>query len=239
VKTAALVAVAVSMIGAAAAGYFGYRALAPATPESARVLAQAPSGPPASESAAEPARRPIPEVLPDITMEDRDGRRRKLSDWFGRPLLINFWATWCAPCRREIPLLKRLRAERREQNLEVIGIAVDFRDEVIRYADTIGLDYPLLIGEDEGLAAAGAFGMDLVLPFSIFADRQGRIVTLKVGELHADEAAFILDTIREVDAGRQDLAAARKAIAGRLKELAVSRAKKPKSDLISAEAGRN
>jgi thiol-disulfide isomerase/thioredoxin len=227
VKTAARVAIAVSMIGAAAAGYFGYRALAPAAPESARVLARAPSAPPASAPAAEPARRPIPEVLPDITMEDRDGRRRKLSDWSGRPLLINFWATWCAPCRREIPLLKRLRAERREQNLEVIGIAVDFRDEVIRYADRIGLDYPLLIGEDEGLAAAGAFGMDLVLPFSIFADRQGRIVTLKVGELHADEAAFILDTIREVDAGRQDLAAARKAIADRLKELAVSRAKKP------------
>jgi hypothetical protein len=137
------------MLGAAAAGYFGYRALDPAperTPPVA-VTADAKQAPP-PPVAAEPVRRPIPEVLPDIAREDRDG--------------------------------------------------VDFRDEALQYADKIGLDYPLLIGEDEGLAAAGAFGMDLVLPFSIFADRHGRIVTLKVGELHADEAGFILDTMRDV-----------------------------------------
>jgi thiol-disulfide isomerase/thioredoxin len=241
VKTAARVLIAASMIGAAAAGYFGYRALGPESTVSGPIaaVAERPSAPPPVARASEPVRPPIPEVLPDIAMDDRDGRRRKLAEWSGRPLLINFWATWCAPCRREIPLLKQLRAERREQNLEVIGIAVDFRDEVLRYADQIGLDYPLLIGEDEGLAAAGAFGMDLVLPFSVFADRQGRIVTLKVGELHAAEAAFILDRIREVDTGRMELAAARKSIADELKELAVTRAKEAKLDLISAEAGRN
>jgi thiol-disulfide isomerase/thioredoxin len=166
----------------------------------------------------------IPERLPDITLTDREGNPRRLSDWAGRPLLINFWATWCAPCRREIPLLKTLRAERAPQGLEVIGIAVDFRDAVLAYSREIGLDYPLLIGEQDGLDAAAAFGMDLILPFSVFADRQGRIVTVKVGELHGDEAAFILDTVRDIDRGSLALGAGRQRILERLKELAAARA---------------
>ena len=133
---------------------------------------------------------------------------------------MNFWATWCAPCRREIPLLKALRAERGGSGVEVVGIAVDFRDDVLEYAREIGIDYPLLIGEQDGLAAARAFGMDMVLPFTVFADGQRRIVALKVGELHADEAGFILDMVTEVNAGRLELAAARTAIAAKLRLLA-------------------
>jgi hypothetical protein len=95
---------------------------------------------------------------------------------------------------------------------------------VLQYARDIGIDYPLLIGEEDGLEAAAAFGMDLVLPFSVFADREGRIVTLKIGELHADEAEYILDTVRELDSGRLELPVARARIAARLKDLAVNRA---------------
>jgi thiol-disulfide isomerase/thioredoxin len=218
---------------AATAGFFGYRFFSQ-TDGATTASTAAPAPPP--PAAATPRReRAIPERLPDITMADRDGKPRRLTDWADRPLLINFWATWCAPCRREIPLLKRLRAERQSQRLEVIGIAVDFRDAVLDYAREIGLDYPLLIGEDDGLAAAAAFGMDMVLPFSIFSDRQGRIVTMKVGELHADEAAFILDTVREIDAGAVELPVARQRIAAHLKQLATARATGT-LDPISAEA---
>jgi thiol-disulfide isomerase/thioredoxin len=209
---------------AGAGGFWAYRALvgsqgtpAPVTPAAADVT-------PPEEAVAAPAARKIPEVLPEVELHDREGRVRTLRDWGDRPLLINFWATWCAPCRREIPLLKRLRAERREQGLEVVGIAVDVREAVLEYAREIGLDYPLLIGEQEGFEAAAAFGMDLVLPFSVFADRAGRIVTVKVGELHADEAAYILDTVAELDARRLDMAQARSRIAARLKTLAAARA---------------
>ena len=107
--------------------------------------------------------------------------------------MVNFWATWCDPCRREIPLLKSLRHERSGDRLEIVGIAVDFRDAVLHYTREIGIDYPVLIGEKDGLEAIEAFGMDTVFPFTVFADRQGRIVTVKVGELHRDEADFILD----------------------------------------------
>lgn len=168
--------------------------------------------------------RTIPTDVPNISLADADGVKHALSDWKGRPLLINFWATWCAPCRREIPLLKTLRRERAADGIEIVGIAVDFRDAVQHYAQEMSIDYPVLVGEQDGLDAIAAFGMDTVFPFTVFADRLGRIVTLKIGELHADEAHFILDEVKAVDQGRTGLAAARKEIADGVAMLAAQRA---------------
>ena len=87
---------------------------------------------------------------------------------------MNFWATWCAPCRREIPLLERLQSEHAADGFQVVGIAVDFRDKVLAYADEMKIDYPLLIGEQEALDAAAAFGVEMVgLPFTVFTDAPG------------------------------------------------------------------
>lgn len=176
---------------------------------------------------APPATRPraVPEYLPAISLSDRDGKTTALASFGGRPLLINFWATWCAPCRREIPLLNELRRERQAQGLEVVGIAVDFRDDVLNYVRETRVDYPLLIGEEDGLAAADAFGIGLAFPVSIFADRSGRILALKIGELHRDEAEFILDRVAEVDAAALAPDAARQLIVAELQKLSERRAK--------------
>ncbi|MBX3694090.1 MAG: TlpA family protein disulfide reductase [Steroidobacteraceae bacterium] len=182
--------------------------------------------PDADAARSEPPVRAIPATLPGFTLTDRDGVPRTLAHWAGRPRLVNFWATWCAPCRREIPLLKTLRREHAADGLEVIGIAVDFRDDVLAYAQEIGIDYPLLIGEQDGIDAVNAFGLEPVLPFSVFADREGRIVAVRIGELHADEAEFILDRVREVDAARLALPAAKQQIADKLRDLAAIRAQK-------------
>ncbi len=147
-----------------------------------------------------------------------------MGEWKGQPLVVNFWATWCAPCVREIPLLSKLRKDRKAQKLEVIGIAVDFRDDVLAFANKIKLDYPLLIGEEDGLAAIDSVGMQPAFPFTLFADSQQRIVALKVGELHQDEADLILDRIGQVDAGKLELADARSQITEGLKDIAVRRA---------------
>jgi len=162
-------------------------------------------------------------VLPELTLPGLDGRSHRLRDWKGRPLVVNFWATWCEPCRREIPLLRSLRRERAIDRLEVVGIAIDFRDAAQKYATDSGIDYPVLIGEQGGFEAVAAFGMDPVLPFSAFADRAGRIVTLKVGELHPDEADFILDRMRDLDQGRLSLATAREQIAAGISRLSTRR----------------
>ena len=150
--------------------------------------------------------------------------RSWLADWRGKPLAINFWATWCDPCRREIPLLKALRREHAADRLEIVGIAVDSPDEVLKYARAHGIDYPVLVGDQGGLEAVSAFGMETALPFSVFADRHGRIVTLKVGELHRDEAELILDRVRAVDAGTLPLATARVQITEGIRRLRTAHA---------------
>ena len=171
----------------------------------------APEVPPASAPLPEPIRPPvIPESRPDITLADRDGKPRSLSEWDGKALVINFWATWCAPCRREIPMLNALARENRDRGVEVIGIAVDFREDVLQYLQKMPIDYTVLIGEQEGMDAARAFGMDTIgLPFTAFTDSKGRIATIQVGELQRPQAEFILALIREVNSGAIDMATAR------------------------------
>lgn len=163
--------------------------------------------------------RAIPEVLPDFTLATLEGPPRALSSFKQPSLIVNFWATWCAPCRREIPLLRALRAERGARGVEVVGVAVDFREDVIKYAKNIGLDYPLLIGEEDGVAAADLFGVSTAFPFTIFADGARRIVAVKIGELHADEAAFILDHVEKVNAGSLPVEQARVLIREEIKRL--------------------
>ena len=224
---------AVALIAAAAGGGFLlYRLTSPPRPVLAVDRSPPPVKPPAdedvlsSQEAPAPVRR-IPEELPAIRLPGPDGGLRSLSDFRGKLLVVNFWATWCEPCRREIPLLQTLRRERAKDGVEIVGIALDHRDDVEKYARARDIRYPLLIGEKGGLEAANALGMDTVLPFSVFADRNGRIITLKVGELHPDEAALILDRMTDLDQGRLTLPAARQQIASGIARLAASRSSNP------------
>ena len=224
----ALVVIGV-LLGCAGGGFLLQRLAHPAR---ARLypapLAARPAAPPATAAAApeqpaSPARK-IPDRLPEIALPGPDGVTHRLSDFRGQLLLVNFWATWCEPCRREIPLLKTLRRERARNGLEIVGIALDHRDDVVKYAADRHMTYPLLVGEKGGLEAIAALGMDTVLPFSVFADRTGRIVTLKVGELHADEARLILDRMADLDAGRTSLEATREQITAGIARLNAARA---------------
>jgi thiol-disulfide isomerase/thioredoxin len=219
------------IIAAAIGGFVAYRMKQPAATLTASEPVTAPraAAPDANATPADASTQPpgksIPATLPDITLADRDGKPTKLASFGGRPLMVNFWATWCAPCRREIPLLNKIRTERQAQNAEIVGIAVDFRDEVLKFVDKVPLSYPLLIGEEDGLAAAEAFGMGMAFPFSVFVDSQNRILTVKIGELHEDEANFAFDRLRDIDSGVLTHQAARTLVAEAFREMAANRAK--------------
>jgi thiol-disulfide isomerase/thioredoxin len=191
-----------------------------AAPAAASADVPAEDVPPADESTQ---KKKVPDTLPDITLTNLDGKPTKLASFGGRPLMVNFWATWCAPCRREIPLLNKIRGQRQRQNAEIVGVAVDFRDDVLKYVKSTPIDYPLLMGEEDGLAAAEAFGMGMAFPFSVFVDSENRILTIKVGELHEDEANFAFDRLRDIDNGVLTRAAAQALIADAFREMAAAR----------------
>jgi thiol-disulfide isomerase/thioredoxin len=199
----------VAVVGVAAvAGFVAYRELTPTTHSE-----PAPAAPIAMASSA-------PEVLPDFELADRSGQMRSIRSWPGQSMIVNFWATWCAPCRREIPLLNALQREHGADGFQVVGVAVDFRDAVIAYADEIGIDYPLLIGEEDGLDAVNAFGVAAVgFPFTAFTARDGRIVTMHLGELTAGEAEVILEAVSAVNQGALTVLEARTRVANQLKAL--------------------
>ena len=162
----------------------------------------------------------IPERLPEFSLGDRTGKPTSIATWHGKSLIINFWATWCAPCRHEIPLLETLRSEWQARGVEVVGIAVDDRDKVAAYADDLKIAYPLLIGEEDALDVAAAFGVETpALPFTVFTDRRGQVVALYVGELHRAEANLILSTVQSVNQNTVQLPEARRSIAEGLRAL--------------------
>jgi thiol-disulfide isomerase/thioredoxin len=212
------VRLALLAVAAAAAGAFGWftydrvqradAAEAAAAEAQARAAAVA-AGAKTVADAVAPAGG-IPEVRPVFTLKDPQGKPRSITEWDGKSLMVNFWATWCAPCRREIPLLNRLQKEYAAQGVEVIGVAVDFPEEVVAYMQKTPIAYPVLIGEQDGLDAAQAFGVQtMAFPFTAFTDRRGRILTVHLGELHEPQARAILAIVARVNAGELDPPGAR------------------------------
>jgi thiol-disulfide isomerase/thioredoxin len=210
------------------------RAVVPVAPVAGVRVAAGEASPPAPgdfdapfESAAGTALAPggpvlpkIPEHLPEFSLGGRTGEPISIATWRGKSLIINFWATWCAPCRHEMPLLQSIRREWRDRNVEVVGIAVDYRDKVVAYADELKIAYPLLIGEDDALDVARAFGVDSpAFPFTVFTDQRGEVVALYVGELHKTQADLILSVVQSLDQNRVQLPEARRTIADRLRSL--------------------
>jgi len=151
--------------------------------------------------------------LVDFALPDLNGSERRLSDWNGEARLVNFWATWCAPCRREIPLLKQLQAEKSDKHLQVIGVAVDFMEDVQAYALEAEFNYPILVGQEEAMAAAESSGVDFIgLPFTMIVARDGTLVSTHMGEIKQEHVDLISGVMRDLDLGTIDIEGARKAL---------------------------
>ncbi|MBL8272448.1 MAG: TlpA family protein disulfide reductase [Xanthomonadales bacterium] len=129
----------------------------------------------------------IGDPAPDFALPDLAGVTRSLADFRSRPLLVNFWATWCAPCVEEMPLLAALRARQAPGGLEVIGIALDDPAAVRDFVAELAIDYPILLDTPGRGDTSVRYGdVQGVLPYTVLVDAQGRIAAVRAGSFSAE-----------------------------------------------------
>jgi thiol-disulfide isomerase/thioredoxin len=115
-------------------------------------------------------------------LPDLQGQKQRMDQWRGKVIIVNFWATWCAPCREEIPELIRAQEQLGPRGVQVVGIAIDQVDKVKPYAAEMRITYPVLVGELEVMDLARAAGNALGgLPYTVVLDRRGEIARTELG----------------------------------------------------------
>jgi thiol-disulfide isomerase/thioredoxin len=133
------------------------------------------------------------EAVLAATFPDLNNLPQPLSQWRGKLLVINFWATWCPPCREEIPGFIRLQRELADKNVQFVGIAIDTGEKVNNFSRELGINYPLLLGEDTALELQRQLGNQSgVLPFTVIIDASGKLVARHLGGLGAEQLKSLI-----------------------------------------------
>jgi len=126
------------------------------------------------------------------TFEDLEGKPAPLAQWRGKTLVVNFWATWCGPCREEMPEFVKAQTEFAGKGLQFVGLAVDRKAPVERFIKEIGVNYPVLLADVAWLEAVKTMGNPQgVLPFSLVIAADGQLMLRRVGRLKYSEVAAI------------------------------------------------
>jgi thiol-disulfide isomerase/thioredoxin len=134
------------------------------------------------------------ETILAANLPDLDDKNQSLSQWRGKVMVVNFWASWCEPCRKEIPEFIQLQEKFGEQGLVFVGIAVDQKERAAAFSKAIGINYPVLVGDMRAMTLAEAAGnRQGALPFTVVIDRNGNITGTKLGSLSRSklESMFI------------------------------------------------
>jgi len=135
-------------------------------------------------------------IRPEFAMVDLDGQTRNIKDWDGKVILLNFWATWCPPCLKEIPGFIELQEQYGDQGFQVIGIAVDNEEAVRDYVNEVKINYPVIAAEFEAIELSSRYGNRMgALPYSVIINRESEISNKITGELSKIEAEKLIEKL--------------------------------------------
>ena len=131
---------------------------------------------------------------PEFAAMDLNGEMRNIKEWDGKLIVLNFWATWCPPCLKEIPEFIELQEAYGDQGFQIIGVAVDDEEAVREYVEKVGMNYPSLVVQDEGVMLAKRYGNGIgALPYTVIINRDGEISNTIRGELSKIRAEELLE----------------------------------------------
>lgn len=129
----------------------------------------------------------------DFSLHDIEGKVHQFSEWSNKVRVLNFWATWCPPCRKETPMFVELQEELGDKGLQFVGVAIDEKDKVLDFMDSYGVNYPMLIGTDDAIKVAEQYGNRFgALPWTVVVDRSGKIVHAQGGEFTKQKAQSVI-----------------------------------------------
>jgi thiol-disulfide isomerase/thioredoxin len=129
-------------------------------------------------------------------LPDLNGRKQALTQWQGKVLVVNFWATWCPPCVKEIPELMRMQDKYGDRGVQFIGIAIDDEAKVRGFLANLAVNYPILMAQTEGIGLSRQAGNRLGgLPFTVVIDRNGRAVKVELGTVDEAKLSPVLEAL--------------------------------------------
>lgn len=165
--------VVIAVLFTAIGSYFGWKNLQPTIPANAAVA-----------------------TLLSKTLPDAQKQPQALSQWQGKTLLVNFWATWCPPCVAEMPELVELQAEQAKNNLQIIGIGIDSAANIQQFSTKYKITYPLLVDGLNGSELSRQFGNQAGgLPFTVLISADGQVKKLYLGRLNMQEVRADLQSL--------------------------------------------
>lgn len=134
------------------------------------------------------------DILPTFSFSDTDEKTHSISEWQGKTLVINFWATWCQPCLKEIPEFVQLQTQFAKQNVQFIGIAIDELPAVTRYKNTVNMNYPVLIANEwDGFNLAQQLGNSAnTVPFTVVVNPEGKIIYRHAGAVKKEDLIAVM-----------------------------------------------